>query len=122
MIYPERMTVCAAAVGILIGIDEETKTPSIYKFDPAGWYTGNKAAVVGSKEAEATNFFEKLLKSKQLETEDEVIMNAVLCLQTVRSSDNGCACKTFSLQTMGMDFKASDLEIAVVTTSNPYFR
>ena len=69
-----------ASVGILIGIDDETKEPKVYKFDPAGWFTGNKvritvrrlmsevdgqAAVIGSKEVEAINQFEKLLHAKR---------------------------------------------------------
>lgn len=94
-----------ACVGILISIDEEAG-PCIYKFDPAGWFTGNKAAVVGTKEQEATNTFEKMLKKKAPETVDETITNAILCLQS----------------TLGLDFKASDLEIGLVTTENPNFR
>eukprot|EP01057_Protomagalhaensia_wolfi_P002623 Protomagalhaensia_wolfi_Nauph_80__2622@NODE_2765_length_994_cov_983_664921_g2168_i0_p1_GENE_NODE_2765_length_994_cov_983_664921_g2168_i0NODE_2765_length_994_cov_983_664921_g2168_i0_p1_ORF_typecomplete_len253_score44_68Proteasome/PF00227_26/1_1e30Proteasome_A_N/PF10584_9/1_5e13OCC1/PF15506_6/0_1Helicase_C_3/PF13625_6/9_6e03Helicase_C_3/PF13625_6/0_12_NODE_2765_length_994_cov_983_664921_g2168_i080838 len=94
-----------ACVGILIAIDDEAG-PSIYKFDPAGWFTGNKAAVVGTKEQEATNTFEKMLKKKVPETVDETITNAILCLQS----------------TLGLDFKAADLEVGLVTVEDPVFR
>lgn len=95
-----------ACIGIMIGIDEETQRPRVYKFDPAGWFTGNKAAVVGNNESEATNILEKMLKKKEPETVDETIMSAIASLQ----------------QTIGMDLKASDLEIALVTVKNPLFR
>ncbi|EZG66838.1 proteasome subunit alpha type [Gregarina niphandrodes] len=95
-----------ACVGILIGIDEETRAPKIFKFDPAGWFTGNKAAVVGNKEAEATNLLQKLIKDKEPDTLDETVMGALATLQ----------------QTLGMDMKAADLEISYVTVDNPNFR
>eukprot|EP01054_Gregarina_sp_Poly1_P002724 Gregarina_sp_Poly_1__2723@NODE_1750_length_3408_cov_354_567495_g1146_i0_p2_GENE_NODE_1750_length_3408_cov_354_567495_g1146_i0NODE_1750_length_3408_cov_354_567495_g1146_i0_p2_ORF_typecomplete_len253_score25_41Proteasome/PF00227_26/1_3e30Proteasome_A_N/PF10584_9/1_5e13Helicase_C_3/PF13625_6/1e04Helicase_C_3/PF13625_6/0_12_NODE_1750_length_3408_cov_354_567495_g1146_i024263184 len=94
-----------ACVGILISIDEDMG-PCIFKFDPAGWFTGNKAAVVGTKEQEATNTFEKMLKKKVPETIEDTITSAILCLQS----------------TLGLDFKPTDLEIGLVTTDDPVFR
>lgn len=44
LVANSRMT--RSTVGILIGIDEDSKEPKIYKFDPAGWYTGNRVSPV----------------------------------------------------------------------------
>ena len=44
-LYPEpnlSISLLNFAVGILIGMDKDTGSPCIYKFDPAGWFTGNK--------------------------------------------------------------------------------
>lgn len=47
---------------ILMGIDEETRRPQLYKCDPAGYYIGFKAAAAGVKSVEAGNYLEKRLK------------------------------------------------------------
>lgn len=95
-----------ACCGTIIAIDEETNTPVIYQFDPAGWFAGYHACAAGSKEQEATNLLEKLLRNKQLVTEKEVVEEAIATLQS----------------TLSMDFKASDIEVGVVSISDSRFR
>eukprot|EP00917_Polyrhabdina_sp_WS-2016_P018701 GHVP01040176.1.p1 GENE.GHVP01040176.1~~GHVP01040176.1.p1 ORF type:complete len:267 (+),score=38.75 GHVP01040176.1:49-801(+) len=94
-----------ACTGILISMDDEAG-PSLYKFDPAGYYAGYTACAAGTKEQEGTNAFEKIVKRQPLDTEDDVVKAAIQCLQTSISSD----------------VKAADLEVAVVSRSNPKFR
>ncbi|CAK8988894.1 Proteasome subunit alpha type-6 [Durusdinium trenchii] len=83
---------------ILVSIDDE-KGPSLYQIDPAGQYFGYKAAAAGTKDQEAQNALEKIVKKKIQFTEAETIQQAIGCLQAV----------------MGMDFKASDIEVGVVS-------
>jgi len=90
---------------ILAGIDEELG-PQLYKCDPAGSYIGYKACAAGEKEQEATNFLEKKLKGDIKLNTDETVMMAIQALQAVMSAD----------------FKASDVEIALVNNENPKFR
>eukprot|EP01121_Diplochlamys_sp_Union-15-3_P023026 TRINITY_DN999_c0_g1_i1.p1 TRINITY_DN999_c0_g1~~TRINITY_DN999_c0_g1_i1.p1 ORF type:complete len:247 (-),score=49.38 TRINITY_DN999_c0_g1_i1:38-778(-) len=90
---------------ILIGIDEESG-PQLYKCDPAGYYVGYKATAAGSKELEATNFLEKKFKDDPQLSLTETIRLAITTLQTILSAD----------------FKASALEVGVVSTDNPKFR
>jgi len=94
-----------ACTGICIACDDE-KGPSIYRFDPAGWYAGYKACAAGAKEQEATNALEKLVRKNNRLGEDGTVQAAISCLQSVLS----------------VDFKKSDIEVGVVTTANPKFR
>eukprot|EP01068_Selenidium_serpulae_P001516 Selendium_serpulae@DN1661_c0_g1_i1.p1 len=98
-----------ACTGILIGVDEE-KGPSIYRFDPAGWFAGYKACAAGNKEQEATNNLEKLIKTREdrtpPKTTEEVVQATIASLQSV-------------LQT---DMRAADIEVGLVTKANPKFR
>lgn len=89
---------------IFISIDDE-KGPSLFQVDPAGHYLGYKAAAAGAKEAEAINALEKIVKKKTSLPETETIQQAILCLQTV----------------MGMDFKATDIEVGLVSKANLQF-
>jgi len=90
---------------MLCQMDEE-KGPSLYQIDPAGNYFGYKAAAAGTKDQEAMNALEKIVKKKMALPETETIQQAVACLQTV----------------MGMDFKAADIEVGVVSAARPGFR
>lgn len=90
---------------ILIGFDEE-KGACIYKTDPAGYYCGFRAVSVGSKQTEANSYLEKKLKKRSDLNENEVIQLAISCLSTV----------------LAVDFKTSEVEIGVVTKSDPTFR
>jgi len=90
---------------IMIGIDDELG-PHVFKADPAGYYCGYKATAAGVKNVEASNFLEKRFKKKSDYTQAEAIELAILCLQTVLSGD----------------FKASDIEVGVVSKDNPKFR
>jgi len=89
---------------ILIGIDDELG-PQLYRCDPAGAYVGYKATCVGEKEQEGTNFLEKKFKSDPKLTRDEAIQMAIATLQAVLS----------------MDFKATEVEVGVVSVENPRF-
>eukprot|EP00928_Gymnodinium_smaydae_P045898 TRINITY_DN3054_c0_g1_i1.p1 TRINITY_DN3054_c0_g1~~TRINITY_DN3054_c0_g1_i1.p1 ORF type:complete len:267 (+),score=54.06 TRINITY_DN3054_c0_g1_i1:68-802(+) len=91
-------------VAMFCSIDEE-KGPSLFQVDPAGFYLGYKAAAAGAKDQEATNALEKIVKKKMALPEAETIQQAIACLQAV----------------MGMDFKATDIEVGVVSTSRPKF-
>jgi len=90
---------------ILCGIDEELG-PQLYKCDPAGSYIGYKACAAGEKELEATNFLEKKLKGDVKLTKDETIMLVIQALQAVMSAD----------------FKATDVEIGIVSYDDQKFR
>lgn len=83
----------------LISLDDE-HGPSLYKVDPAGYYTGYKATASGPKQQEAMNLLEKKLKNKDAAagTWEDVVELAITTLSTVLSQD----------------FKATEIEIGVV--------
>lgn len=90
---------------ILIAYDSE-QGPCLYKADPAGYYSSFKACSVGAKQTEANSFLEKKIK-KQLDGGDaETLQLAINCLSTVLSAD----------------FKASEIEVAIVTKDQPTFK
>ena len=86
---------------IVFAIDEE-KGAQLYKVDPAGKFYGCRACAAGTKEEEATTLLEKIVKKKELTNESETIANTIGCLQTV----------------LGSDFKARDVDVAVVSIGN----
>jgi len=83
----------------LISLDDE-QGPSLYKVDPAGYYTGYKATASGPKQQEAINHLEKKLKNKEHASGnwEEVVELAITTLSTVLSQD----------------FKSTEIEIGVV--------
>jgi 20S proteasome subunit alpha 1 len=89
---------------MLCSIDDE-KGPSLFQIDPAGNYFGYKAAAAGTKDQEAMNALEKIVKKKIQLTESETIQQAIGCLQAV----------------MGMDFKPTDIEVGIVSKSKSGF-
>ncbi|PRP85800.1 hypothetical protein PROFUN_05992 [Planoprotostelium fungivorum] len=89
---------------IFIGMDEELG-PQVYKCDPAGSYVGYKATASGTKEQDAINFLEKKFKNSPKLSGDQTIQMAISSLQSVLSAD----------------FKASEIEVGVVSKSNPRF-
>jgi len=90
---------------MLVSIDDE-KGPQLYQIDPAGNYFGYKAAAAGTKDQEAMNALEKIVKKKMALPETETIQQAIGCLQTV----------------LGMDFKAGDIEVGIVSKSKSGFQ
>ena len=91
------------------GIDEE-QGPLLYKIDPAGHYYGYRACASGVKEQEAINHMEKQFRQKpdldKTMSETETVKLAVSTLQAV----------------VGQEFKATDIEVGIVTKAQPKFR
>jgi len=92
-----------ASYMILGGVDEEAG-PQLFHCDPAGVYTGYKACAAGPKSAEATNWLEKEVKKHGEVDLQGSIRRALLCIQTIHSTD----------------YKATDLEVAVATADSPF--
>lgn len=94
---------------ILASIDEE-RGAQLYKIDPAGHYCGYKAVAAGVKEQESVNYLEKQIKkrneTKEVLNDAQTIQLAITTLQNVLSSD----------------FKATDLEVAIVSKREKVFR
>lgn len=90
---------------VLIAYDEENGS-CVYKTDPAGYYCGFRAISVGVKQTEANSYLEKKLKKRSELSEDDAIQLAISCLSTV----------------LAVDFKTSEIEIGIVTKSDPTFR
>lgn len=93
----------------LIAIDDE-KGPQVYKCDPAGHFVGYVATGTGAKATDIVNHLEKLVKKSATQTHlgqslDESLEIAVTTLSTV----------------LGQDFKASELEIGMVSSAQPTF-
>lgn len=93
-------------IALLCSVDDETG-PQLYKFDPAGFCQGYHATAAGAKEQEAINYLEKQYKKVNGQfTREQTIQTAIETLQNVTSQD----------------FKATDIEVGIVTTENPRFR
>jgi len=90
---------------IMVAIDEE-RGPQLFKTDPAGYFVGYKAIAVGAKDTEANNHLEKKLKAGAELSAVETVRAAIGALQTV----------------LGEDFKASEVEVGLVTSGEPAFR
>merc|ERR1739836_248304 len=88
----------------MVAYDDELG-PCIYKSDPAGYYSAFKACSVRAKQTEANSFLEKKYKKKSDFSRDETIQLAINCLSTILSAD----------------FKASEIEVGVVSKDNPKF-
>jgi len=91
---------------MLIGMDIE-QGPMLYKCDPAGYYVGYKATSAGVKMVEANNALEKKFKKADSTWS--------------RSDTIECAIETLST-IVSMDFKPSEIEVAVVSADAPKFR
>lgn len=93
---------------IIMGMDEEHGA-SLFKCDPAGHYVGYRACAAGAKEQEALNFLQNKFKpgeGTQVElSEEDTVQTAIAALQSVLSAD----------------FKPEEIEVAVVSKSNPKF-
>lgn len=82
-------------------ISYEDGKPQLFKTDPAGYYCGYRAAAVGVKAAECSNYLEKKLKKKQNYNKTETIQMAIRAMS----------------QSLGIDFKASEIEVGEVDSS-----
>ncbi|KXS09956.1 N-terminal nucleophile aminohydrolase [Gonapodya prolifera JEL478] len=90
---------------ILIGYDDE-RGPQLFKSDPAGYYVGYRATAAGQKQQEALNYLEKKIKKGGKLAGDDAVELAITTLSSILS----------------IDFKATELEIGVVTKDHPQFR
>jgi len=90
---------------ILIGYDDE-RGPMLYKCDPAGYYVGYKATAAGAKQQEAFNYLEKKFKKNPDLNTEETIELAITTISSVLSQD----------------FKATEIEIGMVSENNSNFR
>merc|ERR1712070_382165 len=92
---------------ILIGLDDE-KGPQLWKVDPSGLVHGYKACASGHKEQEAINHLEKKMKAEGAEDRgfDATVQTAISSLQSV----------------LGVEFRASELEVGVVQGPEGLFR
>ncbi|KAH9814018.1 nucleophile aminohydrolase [Melampsora americana] len=96
-------------VMIIIGIDSE-RGPQCFKLDPAGYFVGYKATSAGTKQTEATNHLEKVLKK-----EGEGALNL--------AGDGAIELAITTLSTvLATDFKSHEIEIGVVSTDKPDFK
>merc|ERR1712107_488428 len=89
-VYTQHAYMRPYGVSTMLFCMDDEKGPSLYQVDPAGMYLGYKAAAAGTKDQEAINALEKVVKKNLDLTEAETIQQAVGCLQAV----------------MGMDFKS----------------
>ncbi|XP_068618443.1 proteasome subunit alpha type-6-like [Battus philenor] len=90
---------------MLIAYDPESG-PAVYKTDPSGYYCSYKAVAAGAKATDANAYLEKKLKKRSSLSTEEAVQLAVACLA----------------QVLAVDFKASDIEIGIVTKDDPTFR
>jgi len=94
---------------MLIGYDKEFDKPMLYKADPAGYYSGFHAVAAGVKQTEANTFLEKKIKKRKADEKwdlNKTIQVALACLTHV----------------LAVDFKSSEIEVAVVSKKDPSFR
>ncbi|AAS54401.1 AGL089Wp [Eremothecium gossypii ATCC 10895] len=84
-----------------ISVDEE-EGPSIFKCDPAGYYTGYKATATGPKQQELITALEKHFKKLQKDRLDEDSWEKVVEFAIGQM-----------INSLGTDFSSKDLEIGV---------
>jgi len=90
-------------------IDEDWGS-QLFKVDPAGHYYGYRGVASGVKEQEVVNHLEKRINKRTDKfaelSEKETIQESIKCLQSV----------------LGEDFKATDIEVGLVSARNRKFR
>ncbi|KAF6776887.1 hypothetical protein AHF37_03481 [Paragonimus kellicotti] len=91
---------------LAISFDQEYGKPMLYKVDPSGFVAGHKAVAVGDKQVPAMTYLEKEIRKKENYNLEEAIEVAVRCLSHIHA----------------MEFKATELEIGVVSKADPVFR
>ena len=75
-----------ACICTMIGFDEE-KGPQLFRIDPAGQFFSYHAISTGSRESDATNYFEKLVDELPTYDSEGVVRSSLKCLQRVLSAD-----------------------------------
>ncbi|AET41079.1 proteasome core particle subunit alpha 1 Ecym_7233 [Eremothecium cymbalariae DBVPG len=91
-----------------ISVDEE-KGPSIFKCDPAGYYTGYKATATGPKQQELITALEKHFKKLNVD-----------CLQEETSEKVVEFAITQMSASLGTDFSSKDLEVGIAEADKFY--
>lgn len=92
----------------LIGIDDETRTPYIYKVDPAGYYTGYFAVATGPKSTEITSALEKTFASEKNPKKD-----------TFSGAELTEVGINILSKALGYELKAEDIECCMIQKSDP---
>ena len=82
----------------------EDGKPQLFKTDPAGYYCGYRGTAVGVKAPECANYLEKKLRKRQDYKKAECIQMAIRALS----------------QSVGVDFKPSELEVGVADSSGAF--
>lgn len=103
----------------LIGMDLSDNgvlTPQLYKCDPAGFYTSYAGTATGPKATDATTNLEKKAISIITDDGSEMYHFGVTVEETIIS-----AIKTLA-EVVGQDFKATDIEIGLVSIADPAFK
>jgi len=90
---------------LLISYDDE-HGPLVYKTDPAGFYCSFRATAVGVKQQQANTQLEKKMKKRMDYDSKQTVELSIQTLQTA----------------LGIDLKASEIEVAVVSKENSKFR
>ena len=93
-----------AVSALLFGYDAPSDNLLIYKVDPSGYFCCFKAASIGVKEVEGLASLEK--KYEEYPTLKETEEFVISTLQSV----------------VGVDFEASEIEVAIITKENPSYQ
>ena len=111
---------------MLIGIDEETGEPHVFKVDPAGYFTAYIGTSIGPKSAEITTALEKKLTSPSSEMmeSEETKLTATGKQLLGNNLKTSIELAVESLSTaLGQEFKTQDIEVGVVSSSeNRFYR
>jgi 20S proteasome subunit alpha 1 len=91
--------------------------PKVYKCDPAGFYIGYAGTATGPKATEAVNSLEKKVIKVQGPEGEELLGHFG---ETVEDTIEMAVSTLGSV--VGQEFRASDIEIGVVSRGNPRFR
>lgn len=108
-------------VSLFCAMDDEDG-PQLFKCDPAGHYLGYKACAAGAKEQEANNFLEKRMRTAE-EKAKEAAAGTTSAAAGGMEMSKAIETAIIALQTVvGSDLKPTDLEVGVVTRSEPRWR
>lgn len=108
-LYTQKSFMRPYAVELMLFSVDNEKGSQLFKVDPAGHFMGYHAVTSGVKEQEATNHLEKEFRNRgnfNNLSEEETIRVAIESLQN----------------TMGQDFKPTDIEVGVVNSNTKTFK
>lgn len=89
-----------ASFMLLVGVDDE-RGAQLFKIDPAGQFFPYKAVAVGSREQDATNWFEKRVDDLPGMDQAAAVQCGIMAVQHILSSD----------------FKGAELDVGVATAT-----